>query len=286
MDVYHERQERRSDSCSWGSEHHHEQEPASGSCGSEHHHEQEPASSSCGCHHQREQESVSNSCGCDHHQHSCLAIVPIFNHLDDQQMREISKTARTMNYRKTELIYQAGDRADSLYIVHRGKIKIYRLSESGKEHIYRVLTAGDFTGELALFNEGTHEAYAEALEDTEVCVITHGKLQKFLMQYPAIALKILSEISRRLDTAEVQTSRLVSEKADTRIALYLAECADANFGETEFTLPMSKKDLAAYLGTTPETISRKLTEFEEAGYIQQLAQRKIRIMDLDGLLMV
>lgn len=201
-------------------------------------------------------------------------------------MKEIAQAVKAVSFKKQEFVYQAGDEADSLYVVHRGKIKIYRLSESGKEQIYRILTAGDFTGELALFTEGTHESYAEAMEDTEVCVITRQQLQKLLLRYPAISLKMMSEMSRRLEDVEVQSSRLVSEKVDTRIALYLAECADENLEEQEFTLPMSQKDLAAYLGTTPETISRKLTEFEAAGYIRQLSRRRIRIIDLDGLLLV
>ena len=52
----------------------------------------------------------------------------------------------------------------------------------------------------------------------------------------------------------------------------------------EFTLPMSQKDLASYLGTTPETISRKLSSLEDEGYIKQLPRRRIRILDLDGLI--
>lgn len=236
-------------------------------------------------------DSVTNQ-SCTHH--SCIAIVPIFNHLDDQQMQEIGKAVRPAVYKKNELIYRAGDPSEALYIVNKGKIKIYRLSESGKEQIHRILTAGDFTGELALFKETTHDSYAEALEDTQVCIIRREDMQHYLLQYPAIALKILHELSQRLEAAEIQAVRFSSEKTDTRIALYLAECADADGSadgnsdqpNLEFELPMSRKDLASYLGTTPETISRKLAEFEEAGYIEQITHRRIRIRDLDGLLMI
>jgi CRP/FNR family transcriptional regulator, anaerobic regulatory protein len=57
-------------------------------------------------------------------------------------------------------------------------------------------------------------------------------------------------------------------------------------GSNEFTLPMSKKDLASYLGTTPETISRRLSDLEENGYIKQKPKKMIEIVDLDGLLLV
>lgn len=217
---------------------------------------------------------------------TCISLVPIFNHLGNDQMDEIMKATRSVSYKKGEIIYSAGDQSDSLYIVSRGKIRIYRLSESGKEQTVRILTQGDFTGELALFRESIHESYAEAMEETNVCMITRSDLQEFLLKFPSIALKILSEFSNRLEASEKQATRFATEKVETRIALFLAECIDSQKKSMEFVLPMSKKDLASYLGTTPETISRKLAEFEDAGYIRQMAHRKIKIIDLDGLLLI
>ena len=109
-------------------------------------------------------------------------------------------------------------------------------------------------------------------------------MQNFLLKYPTIALQILAEFSNRLDESERQAARVATERVETRIALYLAECMDNSGGSMEITLPMSRKDLASYLGTTPETVSRKLAELEAQGYIQQISGRKIRILDLDGLL--
>lgn len=216
----------------------------------------------------------------------CVSLVPIFNHLEDEQMDEIMGTIKSGHYLKGEIIYQAGDQSDSLYIVRRGKIKIYRLSESGKEQLIRILTPGNFTGELALFRESIHESYAEAMEETEVCMINRLDLQQILKKFPSISLKILSEISSRLEKAEKQTTRVSTEKVETRIALFLAECIDPEGQSMEITLPMSKKDLASYIGTTPETLSRKLTELEEGGYIKQMSHKKIRILDLDGLMLI
>jgi len=216
---------------------------------------------------------------------SCICLVPIFNHLEAEQMAEIMEVVKSAAYKKGEIVYRAGEQSDSLYIVSKGKIKIYRLSESGKEQLVRILFPGDFTGELALFNESIHESYAEAMEDTNVCVITRSDLQKFLIKFPSISLKILSEFARRLETSEKQITRFVTEKVETRLAIFLAECADKE-QSSEFVLPMSKKDLASYLGTTPETISRKLAELEDSGYIMQLSNKKIRILDLDGLLLI
>lgn len=217
---------------------------------------------------------------------ACVLLVPIFNHLEEEQMNEIMVTAQSVSYKKGDMIYHAGDQSDSLYIVNKGKIKIYRLSESGKEQLVRILNLGDFTGELALFNESLHESYAEAMMNTQVCMIKRSDLQELLLRYPSISLKILAEFSNRLEQSEKQTTRFATEKVETRIALFLAECTDSNDQTNEIELPMSKKDLASYLGTTPETISRKLSDLEDEGYIKQKTNKKIEIVDLDGLLLV
>ncbi|WP_053364545.1 Crp/Fnr family transcriptional regulator [Bacillus sp. FJAT-27251] len=222
---------------------------------------------------------------CGRTQRGCVSQVPIFNHLEDGQMNEVMGMVQSVAYKRGEMVYRAGDPSDSLYIVHTGKIRIYRLSESGKEQLLRILAPGNFTGELALFKDGVHEAFGEAMEETQVCIIRREDLQKLLLKYPSVSLKILTEFSIRLEQSEKQTTRFATEKVEARLASFLAECMDHDRSK-EITLPMSKKDLASYLGTTPETISRKLADLEEAGLIQQKSNKKIVILDQDGLLLV
>lgn len=231
------------------------------------------------CHH-------CNSDGTCMDDESCISLVPIFNHLEPAQMDEIMSLIRSLTFKRGENLYSPGDPANTLYIVSEGKIKIYRLSESGKEQLIRFLRPGDFTGELALFSDSVHEAYAEAIEDTSVCTITRSEFNELLLKYPSISLKVLSEFSHRLEQSEKQTTRFATERVETRIALFLIECMDKDSRSQIVELPMSKKDLASYLGTSPESISRKLTEIEEVGLIEQISNKRIKILDLDGLLNV
>lgn len=215
----------------------------------------------------------------------CISIVPIFNHLSEAEMNEIVKETVATKVERGDMLYRAGERSAGLYIVHKGRLKIYRLSESGKEQLVRILGPGDFTGELALFNEMVHDAYAEALEPVECCVMSREHFQNFLLKYPAISLRVLAEFSTRLHASENQAASIALESAETRIALYLAQLMDRT-NDARITLEMSRKDLASHLGTTPETVSRKLAQFEEAGWIRQLGQRDIEVLDLDALLLV
>ena len=218
-------------------------------------------------------------------QKMCISIVPIFNHLDPSEMNEIVKHTNSVIHPRGHTIYHEGDTSDGLYIVHKGHVKIYRLSENGKEQLVRILGPGDFTGELSLFNETVHDAYAEAMESVELCVMGRDSFQTFLMKYPAISLKVLGEFSSRLAKSEKQAARIAMETTDTRIAMYLADLSEER-NSSLIKLPMTRKDLASHIGTAPETISRKLAEFEDAGWIRQVSQREIEILDMDALLLV
>lgn len=213
----------------------------------------------------------------------CISTVPIFNHLETDEMKEIVNTTNSVKYSRGDTIYRAGDKSVGLHIVHKGRLKIYRLSETGKEQLVRILGPGDFTGELSLFSESVHDAYAEAMESVEICVMNREDFQQFLLKYPAISVKMLTEFSSRLLKTEKQTASLAMDTAETRIAMYLAEQVEEQQNKL-VSLPMTRKDLASHLGTTPETVSRKLSEFEEAGWIEQRTQKKIKVLDLDVLL--
>ena len=219
------------------------------------------------------------------HDH-CISLVPIFNHLTEEQMLEISALTHAVKFKKGETIYRAEEPSNALYILSKGKVKIYRMSEAGKDQIQRILTPGEFTGELALFSEGVHESYAEALEDVEICMVKQEDMSELLLKYPSIAMKVLSEFSKRLETSEKQATRFATEKVETRLAMYIAETLDRYGGHEIVKIPMKKKDLASYIGTTPETLSRKLLELEEAKIIKQMPGNKIRVLDLDELLLI
>ncbi|NLC37556.1 MAG: Crp/Fnr family transcriptional regulator [Alcaligenaceae bacterium] len=215
----------------------------------------------------------------------CVARVPIFNHLPSEALSIIADKAVMRPYKRGEFIHRGGDASDKLFIVHKGKVKVYRLSDTGKEQLVRILKPGDFAGELALFSATAHDSWAETMEASEVCTIHQADVRELLLQYPDISLHVLSEFSRRLSASEKQTATIATTSINARLARYLADQAEHE-GSFCFGLPMSRRDLASFMGTTPETVSRKFGEFEEAGWIAQTGQRKIAILDLDALLLI
>lgn len=223
---------------------------------------------------------MDRSCNCEKSRQSCVHLVPIFNALNSQEITEIENITYSRTYAKGEMIYMAGEKGEKLFVIHRGKVKITRISESGREQVVRVLGPGDFMGELSLFVHVPLTDNAQALEDTEVCVLDGQSLKQLMMKYPAIALKILEELSMRLEKAERLIEDLTTRSVEVRIARALLELATHN---DEVVLELSKGDLASHTGMSPETLSRKLSYFQKMGWIKMEGRRKIVILDKDSL---
>lgn len=105
----------------------------------------------------------------------------------------IAAKAVMQPYDRGQFIHRAGESSDRLFIVHTGKVKVYRLSDTGKEQLVRILNPGDFAGELALFSAIVHDSYAEAMQESEVCTISQTDVRDLLLHYPAGRLKPLKE---------------------------------------------------------------------------------------------
>jgi len=224
---------------------------------------------------------------CDHHSvinkdQLCVAKVPFFNHLEMDEMLEVVETTTHLRFDKGEIIFSDGDPLEYLYIIHQGRVKNYQLFESGKEQLLRILEPGEFMGELALFTEKVLDSYAEAMEKTEICAIHRSDMQKLMQEKPSIAVKILEQFSNRLDQTEKLVGSLSAKDVETRTASYLLELTNER-ESNEVILPMSKKDLASFLGTTQETISRRLSNFQTNGWIEQNGHRTINILDKEAL---
>lgn len=221
----------------------------------------------------------------DHKIH-CITKVPIFNHLSTDEMRVIARVATSKTYDAGEMIFFSGDGARILYILHKGMMKQVRVASSGREQIVRTLHPGEFIGELSLFSNRRPEGYLEALEPSEVCQIRGPDVQSLLQEFPQIATKIMEQLSTRLAGAEETIEQLGVHTVKQRLANFLLQYANKQADPdtpTHFTLPFSKGDLASLLGTSQETLSRRLTEFQEQGILTLRGQREITIHTREAL---
>lgn len=211
---------------------------------------------------------------------NCITIVPIFNNLTEEEMLEVAAITTGRTFDKGESIYLAGDTSEKLYVIHTGRVKISRLGLNGKEQVIRVLGPGEFMGELSLFNPVANSDNAEALEKSSMCIIEGAKLKELMKKYPSIAFKIIEEISERLEKAEKLIEDINLYSVEQRLAQALLTLSK---DKKEINLKMTKGDFASQIGMSQETLSRKLTAFQEQGLIRLKGQRSIIVLDKEAL---
>lgn len=218
---------------------------------------------------------------CQHEEHACcIERVPIFNSLIKEERQEVAAITTAKTYEKGDLVYMAGEQAGKLYVLHTGRVKISRINVSGKEQVIRVVGPGEFMGELSLFSSLPMTDNGEALERCTMCLIEGAKLKELMKKYPSIAFKIMEELSQRLEKAEHLIETLNLNTVEQRLARSLLRMT---MGRREVILEMTKGDFASQLGMSQETLSRKLSAFQEQGLIVLKGQRGIEIVDREGL---
>lgn len=218
----------------------------------------------------------------------CIDNVAIFVDLPFEIKQDIMDSSNHKTYKKGEIIFNAGDYFDYLFIVIKGRVKLSKISAMGREQILKILEVGDFMGELSLFKDTVLNNFAEALENTEICIIRSEKIREIIMQKPEIAIKFLEKYAERIKHSEEIIEQIGLRDVEQRIANYLiAEVEKNNIknrnNEYIINLPITKSVLSSILGTTKETLSRKLTLLQDEGLIRMEGQRKIIIMDIEGL---
>ncbi|QSX09335.1 Crp/Fnr family transcriptional regulator [Alkalibacter rhizosphaerae] len=225
------------------------------------------------------------SCG-----HSlCARRVPIFSHLDGEQLETVVSLIRRKHFDKRETLFFEGGVLQGLMIINRGKAKAYRHTADGKEQILHLFFPGDFFGEKSLFVDKKTEYNVAAIEPVDLCMISRKDFQRLMKDYPHINQKIMEELVSRIDHLESMIENLGAKSVDARIQSLLLELGQKALKQEkledgmEFVLPLSREGLANYIGVTRETVSRKLSALQEEGIIEMTGNKKIRVLDVDRL---
>ncbi len=183
----------------------------------------------------------------------CIQKVPIFKNLNATEMDEVMALVKHNAYKKGDFLYAQTDQLNSLFVIHNGKVKITRYSNDGKETVIRILENGDFLGELALFSEQKANAYAEVLENSQICSINSDQIKKLLEKKPTIMFKMMNEISKRLSETEAMLEYKVTDNAETKVARLLLELTNDHL----IILPTTKYTLEIYDKATDSVVSNQ-----------------------------
>ncbi|WP_310193695.1 Crp/Fnr family transcriptional regulator [Neobacillus niacini] len=210
--------------------------------------------------------------------------VPVFKGMKDQDIQALRKVTKSRKFKKGEYIFREGDRSETLFVVKEGLIKLTKTSLEGKEQIVRLLFPGDFFGLYSLLRDEKHYMNAEPVQETVICLIEKRDFLNTMEKNSDLSFRFLLAMNDRLYEADESVGNMSLLEVEQRLARALVLFHDKMKTKTgAFTLPITKKDLASLIGTTPESVSRKLLAFMSQKLIHMEGQRQIQILELDQL---
>lgn len=178
-------------------------------------------------------------------------------------LEHIADVTVVKSLEKEEYLFHEGDPAAGFYIVQRGAVNVHRVTATGKEQIIHVFRTGDSFAEVALASATGYPADARALEATQVLLVQKDGILALLKRQPELALRMLGSMSSHLRVLVGQIEDLTAKDVETRLANWLVKRCPNPSGESpvKIELTMTKRVLAAELGTVSETFSRTLAKF-------------------------
>lgn len=215
---------------------------------------------------------------------SCAAGVPFLQVLPPDALAELGRSMRHREYERGAVVALAGAPVDALIVVARGRLETVHTSAGGREQVTRVLGPGDFLGELALFAPARHEGDVVAMEPSAVCLLAREAVQRLLARHPDVAARLVEALARRLARAEAAIADLGLRDVEARLAAELLRAAPPDPADgVRVRIPVPWAEMAARLGTTPESLSRRLKGLARRGLIRQERPRVVVLLDVAAL---
>lgn len=221
-------------------------------------------------------------------QHWCIAEVDIFQDLAPHEMEVIAARAPMQTVDAGAVFYTPEQSGEVLFILKRGRVRLFRLTANSKAFTTAIIVPGTIFGEMAIMGQHMQDQYAEALEACTICLMSKEDVLNLLFTDARIAARIAEILSQRLLDMELRLSGLALKSLPQRVAETLLRFEQATrrparlFRPTRHEVAVTHEQLAEFVGTYRETMTKTLHELREQGLIE-LRRGKIVLLDLEGL---
>ena len=203
-----------------------------------------------------------------------LSRVPVFAELGADDLGRVAQVAVPRSYDGQQVIFREGDDSDTCYIVRSGHARAIRQHSDGRTITLARFGPGDIFGELAMFDDERRSATVEALDDLSTVAIPGSAMRALLERHPAIAVKLVIALGRRLRAANERLSSQSFQTVQSRVAAVLDQLveqarAEGEGGQRDVLVTATQAELAQLAGSSRESASRFLAVLERAGVITQ-----------------
>jgi CRP/FNR family transcriptional regulator, cyclic AMP receptor protein len=209
---------------------------------------------------------------------SLLRESDLFRDFSPSDMEEVERVTTMTTCRRGRIFYSAGQDAEVLFVLKKGRVQLYRHSEDGKRLVTAIVSAGSIFGEMPLLSQRMHDNVAEALEDCTLCVMSRADVEHLLETKPRLALNVISILADRLAAAEQRMEMQAYGSVSQRLARLLLKLA----AESDQVDGVSHQQLGDLIGASRETVTRVLGDLRARGAIE-IGRSQVRILDGAGL---
>jgi CheY-like chemotaxis protein/CRP-like cAMP-binding protein len=197
------------------------------------------------------------------------------------ELKNVMQERNTKKYKKNQHIHYDGDRVTGIYFIISGKVKTVKMTEDGRELITGMYKADDYLDVNIIFSNDVYTDTAIALEETELSFLPTDQLDKLLYLHPDIGARFIKLLAHDIKDKEDRLMQIAYSSVRKRVAEVLVKLI-TNHSKDNKSIKIGRDDLAALSGTSPETVSRTLTDFKDEGLIDKQAST-VTVLNLDKL---
>jgi CRP-like cAMP-binding protein len=206
----------------------------------------------------------------------------VFSFLDDATIQELCNHKDEQSYRKGEIINHEGEKITDFKYLKSGLVKLFRRTSSGEEQVITITRPFEFVSNMSIFSEERYQYSVAAVEDSVVCVVNLDFIKELFLKNGGFAMGLLTKISKINDKIINQTLELRQKNLMGRVAFVLLYFTKEIYKSMVFDLPVSRKEIADYIGMSTANVIRTLSEFKKDGIIRVFG-KTIEVVDLNKL---
>lgn len=197
----------------------------------------------------------------------------VFCNMQMEELQELSGHKVTNRYKKGQTLFFQGNPPFGIYCISKGKVKVSKIGNEGKESIVRIAAEGDVLGHRSLFTDEFYNATATAIEDAEICFLDKKYILEVLKENPSVSMKVIEKLSSDMGAAENKVASLFQKNVRERVAELLLSLK-ATYGVEEekgwrLDIKLTREEMSSMIGMANETLIRLLSEFKDDGLIEQ-----------------
>jgi CRP-like cAMP-binding protein len=206
----------------------------------------------------------------------------VFSFLDDASVEQLCINKEEQFFRKGEIINHEGEKITNFKYLKSGLVKLYRRTSTGEEQVITITRPFEFVSNMSIFSEERYQYSVSALEDSTVCMVKLEFIKDLFLRNGGFAMGLLTKISMINDKIINQTLDIRQKNLVGRVAFVLLYFTNEIYNSRVFDLPVSRKEIADYIGMSTANVIRTLSDFKKEDIIRVFG-KTIEIVDINKL---